>query len=101
MSIFNTLKQVSKNFPRTQYNKRIFRIKLAFKSFTFLFALSLHLILNIILHDHSRHEILEKGSESETETDDLHITHDHEFPEDIMGCTQSNTQNTYDELLTE
>lgn len=68
------------------------------------FFLSLHLIIEklIILHERSGHETHEKGSESETETDDIHIPQDHEFPDDLLRVTTTlNTQNTYDELLTE
>lgn len=56
---------------------------------------------HIFLHDSSRHERHEKGSGSETETDDLHIPHGHEFHEDLMREGTPNNQASLDELLTE
>ncbi|XP_070169941.1 rho guanine nucleotide exchange factor 28 isoform X5 [Polyergus mexicanus] len=48
----------------------------------------------------ARHERNEKGSGSETETEDLHTTHSHEFHEDREG-TPSCVQISLDELLTD
>ncbi|XP_033334273.1 rho guanine nucleotide exchange factor 18 cysts isoform X3 [Megalopta genalis] len=47
----------------------------------------------------TRHERNEKGSGSETETEDLHTTHSHEFHEDREGTP--NAQISLDELLTD
>lgn len=55
-----------------------------------------------ICHDpawNSRRERNEKGSGSETETEDLHTTHSHEFHEDREGTPS--VQISLDELLTE
>ncbi|XP_058807396.1 A-kinase anchor protein 13 isoform X2 [Phymastichus coffea] len=46
----------------------------------------------------SRHE---KGSGSETETDDLHMQHGNEFHEDLMREGTPSTQASLDELLTD
>ncbi|XP_011057016.1 PREDICTED: rho guanine nucleotide exchange factor 18 isoform X2 [Acromyrmex echinatior] len=47
----------------------------------------------------ARHERNEKGSGSETETEDLHTSHSHEFHEDREGTP--NVQISLDELLTD
>ncbi|XP_066589609.1 rho guanine nucleotide exchange factor 2 isoform X2 [Prorops nasuta] len=47
----------------------------------------------------ARHERNEKGSGSETETEDLHTPHNHEFHEDREGTP--NAQISLDELLTD
>ena len=54
-----------------------------------------------ILHGSSRHETLEKGSGSETETDDLHIPHSHEYHDDLIGEGIPNVLTSLDELSTE
>lgn len=54
-----------------------------------------------ILHDSNRHERHEKGSGSETETEDLHIPRRHESHEDLIGGGVRNVQTSLDELSTE
>ncbi|KAF3428110.1 hypothetical protein E2986_11942 [Frieseomelitta varia] len=62
---------------------------------------TLCLYLTISYHPawYSRRERNEKGSGSETETEDLHTPNSHEFHEDREGTP--NAQISFDELLTE
>ncbi|XP_043282819.1 rho guanine nucleotide exchange factor 28 isoform X3 [Venturia canescens] len=48
-----------------------------------------------------RHERTEKGSGSETETEDLHPAHGHVFHEDLIREGTANVQTSLDELMTD
>ncbi|KAK0161983.1 hypothetical protein PV327_008373 [Microctonus hyperodae] len=49
----------------------------------------------------ARHERNEKGSGSETETEELHPTHSHAFHEDLIREDAVNVQTSLDELMTD
>lgn len=57
----------------------------------------------MIMHDSRRLERNEKGSGSETETEDLHTAHSHHHPfhEDLIREDSANVQVSLDELMTE
>lgn len=57
----------------------------------------------MIMHDSRRLERNEKGSGSETETEDLHTAHSHHHPfhEDLIRQDSANVQVSLDELMTE
>lgn len=54
-----------------------------------------------IVHDSRRHERNEKGSGSETETEDIHTAHGHAYHEDLIRQGSSNVQASLEELVTE